>query len=420
MKTIFFISAISYVFFTYSQDISGFWKGDIYQGSKHFNVEASFWKIDSIHYRSFMKIIDFEEYGLFQVEALLKNNNIRVEDKVLVRDYSPNRNHWCYKTGELKYDSTQKRVKLRGKWIGSCVNGTINLKRIKEPECDTEQINSKQSIVNGNFEQRYNGFTSHFPIDTKSSMGRIKVVRDAKELDKKWIGQGKGCFLAIDGDVSSQKGIWIQKIKLDPSNYKVDFSFDLSNLDPIQEGCRVQVFVDGKVIGHAKCPSANNKWENHTFSFTSDRPDLMVSIQNQRITLNADHFGIDNIKMTQYKNDTLKLSLFHEQNIFRLNTNQIDSLKQITQTLRSHHESKVHVVGYASDIGASLKNLKLSQKRVNEIVKLLISEDIENKRITTNAQGEVKLVDTRAIETQRNQNRRVDIIVSDIIQIIDK
>ncbi len=420
MKIIFFISALSYTIFGISQDITGFWKGDIYQGTKHFNVEASFWKIDSIHYRSFMKIIDFEEYGLFQVEAMLKNNKIRVVDKVLVRDFSPNRNHWCYKTGELKYDSTQKKVKLRGKWIGSCVNGTINLKRIKEPECDTEQFNSKQSIVNGNFEQRYNGFTSHFPIDTKSSMGRIKVVRDAKELNKKWIGKGKGCFLATDGDVSSQKGIWIQQIKLDPKIYKVDFSFDLSNLDPTQGGCRVQVVVDGKVIGHAKCPSANNKWENHTFSLVSERPDIMVSIQNQRITLNADHFGIDNIKITQYKNDTLKLSLFHDQNIFKLNTNQLDSLKQLTKTLKAHPKSKIKVVGYASDIGSYSKNLALSQNRVNEIVNFLMNEGIENKRITTNAQGEVKLRDMTDIETQRNQNRRVDIIVSDIIQIIDK
>lgn len=84
MKSALFYLNVLICGFSMAQDISGFWKGDIYQGSKHFNTEATFWKIDSVNYRCYMKIIDFEEYGLFHVKASLNGGILSLEDNVLL------------------------------------------------------------------------------------------------------------------------------------------------------------------------------------------------------------------------------------------------------------------------------------------------------------------------------------------------
>ena len=52
LTNLFFI----YSLFSFGQDLTGLWKGDIYQGTKHFDTEVTFWKIDSSNYRCYMKI----------------------------------------------------------------------------------------------------------------------------------------------------------------------------------------------------------------------------------------------------------------------------------------------------------------------------------------------------------------------------
>lgn len=319
----------------------------------------------------------------------------------------------------MKYDSTKKRVKLKGNWIGQCVNGTITLKREKELECSTSNTDTNTAITNGSFEQRYHGFTSHFPIESVSNSGSIKIVQDAKDFDNHWIGKGDGCFLAVDGGVSNEKGVWIQKVPLDPRTYKVELSFEISNLNQNQNGCRVQAIVDGKVLGAAQCPLENNKWETHSFTFKTNKPSLNLSLINQRFTEQDDNFGIDNITLTQFSKDSIEVSLFYEQNIYSLTDKHKVILDSLIKTLRNHPESSINITGYASDIGESSANQTLSQNRANQIVKFLTDNGISEKKTRKEAKGEIELKTKELIENQRIKNRRVDLKISNIIKQIE-
>lgn len=139
---------------------------------------------------------------------------------------------------------------------------------------------------------------------------------------------------------------------------------------------------------------------------------------NQRFTEQDDNFGIDNVTLTQYTKDSLNTSFFYEQNQYNLSTNQKRIIDSISTVLIDHPESNLNLIGYASDIGNSIANQSLSENRVKTIKNRLLNNGIKENQINTEAKGEIELDNYKNINAQRTQNRRVDISLNSVINII--
>ena len=84
-------------------------------------------------------------------------------------------------------------------------------------------------------------------------------------------------------------------------------------------------------------------------------------------------------------------------------------------SLSEEELSSIEIYGFCDDVGASSYNLTLSQKRAEEIKKILLSNDINESRITNvDGKGELllKTVKTTSPDRIRALNRKVEITVS--------
>lgn len=69
---------------------------------------------------------------------------------------------------------------------------------------------------------------------------------------------------------------------------------------------------------------------------------------------------------------------------------------------------KVEVAGHASAEGTDAYNLALSQRRMNEVVRLLVARGVAADRLIAKGYGESRPTATNETETGRSQNRRVE------------
>ena len=84
-------------------------------------------------------------------------------------------------------------------------------------------------------------------------------------------------------------------------------------------------------------------------------------------------------------------------------------------SLSEEELSSIEIYGFCDDVGASSYNLTLSQKRAEEIKKILLSNEINKGKITNvDGKGELllKTVKTTSPERIRALNRKVEITVS--------
>ncbi|MGA7305130.1 MAG: OmpA family protein, partial [Rhodothermales bacterium] len=71
------------------------------------------------------------------------------------------------------------------------------------------------------------------------------------------------------------------------------------------------------------------------------------------------------------------------------------------------------IEGFTDNVGKTSYNVDLSQRRANAVRDALISKGISQSRIRTNGLGEEYPVATNDTEAGRQQNRRVEIVISD-------
>ncbi|WP_326522500.1 OmpA family protein [Archangium lipolyticum] len=86
-----------------------------------------------------------------------------------------------------------------------------------------------------------------------------------------------------------------------------------------------------------------------------------------------------------------------------------DLLKQVGTVLRANPQiEKLRVEGHTDDQGNDASNLKLSQRRANNVRAFLIREGIAAERLEAVGFGETKPVDTNKTSAGRENNRRVE------------
>lgn len=88
------------------------------------------------------------------------------------------------------------------------------------------------------------------------------------------------------------------------------------------------------------------------------------------------------------------------------------TVDRLATFMRDHPERSLEVEGYTDSVGGDALNLALSQRRANAVRAALVSRGVEGSRITTNGMGKASPVASNDTAEGRQQNRRVEIVIS--------
>ncbi|MCB0719437.1 MAG: OmpA family protein [Bacteroidetes bacterium] len=86
---------------------------------------------------------------------------------------------------------------------------------------------------------------------------------------------------------------------------------------------------------------------------------------------------------------------------------------QLSQFMLEYPERRVLIEGHTDNTGSNLTNQRLSERRANAVRDALAQKGVSIGRIETAGLGEDYPVATNSTEAGRQQNRRVEIIISD-------
>ena len=87
-------------------------------------------------------------------------------------------------------------------------------------------------------------------------------------------------------------------------------------------------------------------------------------------------------------------------------------LDQLAKFLATHPDRSVVIEGHTDSVGSNDFNLGLSQRRAESVRSYLLRQGVDPSRVTTQGMGESVPVASNDTAGGRQQNRRVEIIVS--------
>lgn len=90
------------------------------------------------------------------------------------------------------------------------------------------------------------------------------------------------------------------------------------------------------------------------------------------------------------------------------------TLERLAEVLRQYPERRVLIEGYTDDVGSEAANLELSRRRAEAFRQALVARGIPAERAEVRAHGEAMPVADNATPQGRQQNRRVEILFSDM------
>ncbi len=87
-------------------------------------------------------------------------------------------------------------------------------------------------------------------------------------------------------------------------------------------------------------------------------------------------------------------------------------LDKLAVFLKRYDTRSVRIEGYTDNVGTDESNISLSQRRAASVQSYLVNQGVGSARMTTSGQGENKPVSSNDSNTSRQQNRRVEVVIS--------
>ncbi len=109
---------------------------------------------------------------------------------------------------------------------------------------------------------------------------------------------------------------------------------------------------------------------------------------------------------------TLNKSLYFASGKSELNEQNLQKLISLNSLCKQYPDVAVDIKAYADDRGTEAMNLKLSKHRASEVFNFLRGKGLNPHKQILNGLGEVALKSKENIENERQNNRRVDIIIT--------
>ncbi|EIJ42963.1 outer membrane protein/peptidoglycan-associated (lipo)protein [Beggiatoa alba B18LD] len=92
-------------------------------------------------------------------------------------------------------------------------------------------------------------------------------------------------------------------------------------------------------------------------------------------------------------------------------------LDALADTIKNSPDSNIAIDGYTDSSGNATYNLWLSKQRAEQVKQALVQRGIEATRITTEGFGQASPIANNATPEGRQKNRRVEIIILNVIDI---
>ncbi|WP_298452776.1 OmpA family protein [uncultured Marinobacter sp.] len=89
------------------------------------------------------------------------------------------------------------------------------------------------------------------------------------------------------------------------------------------------------------------------------------------------------------------------------------TIGRLAEFMREYEDRRVRVEGYTDSTGAASYNQTLSERRAQSVSDALVSQGINRSRVETKGFGEQHPVTSNDTSAGRQQNRRVEIVISD-------
>ena len=85
---------------------------------------------------------------------------------------------------------------------------------------------------------------------------------------------------------------------------------------------------------------------------------------------------------------------------------------KVAEILRAHPDLKIEVEGHTDSVGSDQYNQALSERRADSVRSYLVSQHIDPQSVTAVGLGEGHPVASNDTSAGRQQNRRVELVVS--------
>lgn len=191
---------------------------------------------------------------------------------------------------------------------------------------------------------------------------------------------------------------------------------DATTKKPVNAVIKYENLLTGEEIGVAETNPVDGSYtivlpSGVHYGYRAEAPEYLAESDNLDVT--------DKEKYSEVKQDlylvpfavgqTIKLNnIFFSQSKYYLRENSYPELQRLIRTLKEYKTVEIKIEGHTDNQGDPALNLKLSQDRVNEVKKYIVSKGISSTRITTEGFGDTKPIASNDQEETRKLNRRVE------------
>ena len=107
----------------------------------------------------------------------------------------------------------------------------------------------------------------------------------------------------------------------------------------------------------------------------------------------------------------LKNVLFQQSTAILLDES-FDELNMVVDFMKTNPKVEIELAGHTDNRGLSVHNMKLSQERVDNVKKYMVSKGVEARRIDGKGYGGIKPIADNNAEETRKLNRRVEFVIT--------
>lgn len=108
---------------------------------------------------------------------------------------------------------------------------------------------------------------------------------------------------------------------------------------------------------------------------------------------------------------TMKSGVLFDFNSAKVNAQVNDNLMKFAETLKQYPDTEILVAGHTDNVGTEQYNMVLSEQRAEAVSAVLKANMVSRNRLTVLGYGEKNPVADNALESGREQNRRVEFAI---------
>ncbi|SNR74015.1 OmpA family protein [Hymenobacter mucosus] len=191
---------------------------------------------------------------------------------------------------------------------------------------------------------------------------------------------------------------------------------DAATKKPIASTIRYENLLTGEEIGVAESSPVDGSYtivlpSGAHYGYRADAKDYLAESDNLDVTDRQKYSEVNqDLYLVPFAvGQTIKLNnIFFAQSKYYLRETSYPELQRLVRTLKAYPAVEIKIEGHTDNQGDAALNLKLSQDRVNEVKKYLVSKGVSGNRITTEGFGDKKPIAPNDQEETRKLNRRVE------------